>query len=883
MASKGKELKTVITLAGNVDKSLGSAFSKLDKLLHSSKAKAAAVTAGIAAAGAIPVKVMAETAKATVKAAKVCVEAAQSYETAFSKTATLLEGDEKTIKGVSDAIIELSNKTGIAATELTDTVYNAISAGVNQADAVEFAGTAAKLAAAGFTDATTAVDVLTTAMNAYGDAAQDAETLSNYLVTTQNLGKTTVDELAASVGKVIPSAAASNMQMDQLSAAYADLTKNGIDTAEGGTYLKQMLTELGKEGSTVATALQTKTGKSFSQLMKDGKSLGDVIDLLSESVDGNVDKFKNMWSSTTASTAALALFNEGGQAFNETLEAMRDSAGTVDAAYAKVTDTLEHQLEVVKNLGQNFLISVGQEILPIVKDALEMATPKLQELVSKILPPLQNAIDKLAPAVGDVIDVAGDLIAEILPVVTDAVAELAPLVGDFIKSMLPPLIELIKQIITSVMPVVRSVMPTLINLFNRIAPVLGNMIARLLPSIVRLIEKLLPPITRIIEAVLPPVLDLLTSIEPLITQIVEQILPPVVELLANVIEAIMPFIETLLPPIIDLLNTIVPIITDAVNVLLPALEPLLDALVTPLTDSKDLLEPILDTITDLSPLISDAIKLLLPPLVQYITSVGKLLAPIVEAGLSILNVILEPLMPCIQTLINALMPIFEIKIQILTGYLPGMAWTIETLAGWLETAVNWFKKLIGVSDEYGNFTGRGGGANLSNIGGNGSGNFTGTNMTRAGKAFGGFTHGPTLAGEDPRFPTEAVISFNPTVRDKNIKYWLEAGTMLGLTDSASQADAAYKQTTYVSPLALRAMADVSSQKPIVDFSGVRYPGEGGATESIVVNFAPTVTVNGGGADKETVVRTVTQQLRELEPDVVDAIYEALERRQAVIY
>ena len=53
------------------------------------------------------------------------------------------------------------------------------------------------------------------------------------------------------MGKVIPTAKANNVQLDQVCTAYADMTAKGIATAESTTYLNSMLNELGKGGTTV--------------------------------------------------------------------------------------------------------------------------------------------------------------------------------------------------------------------------------------------------------------------------------------------------------------------------------------------------------------------------------------------------------------------------------------------------------------------------------------------------------------------------------------------------------------------------------------------------------------------------------------------------------
>ena len=115
-------------------------------------------------------------------------------------------------------------------------------------------------AAPPFTSSSSAVDILTTALNAYGLGADKAGHVSDVLLTTQNLGKTSVDELSASMGRVIPLAAAYKVNVENLSSGLAIMTANGIATAEATTYTKSMLNELGDTGSTVGKILQKETG-----------------------------------------------------------------------------------------------------------------------------------------------------------------------------------------------------------------------------------------------------------------------------------------------------------------------------------------------------------------------------------------------------------------------------------------------------------------------------------------------------------------------------------------------------------------------------------------------------------------------------------------------
>jgi TP901 family phage tail tape measure protein len=331
-----------------------------------------------------------------------CSEAAAQFETSTAMVATIADTSQKSLSNISKEVRSYSNETGEAASDMAEATYQAISASVNTADAAAFAGTATKLAVGGFTSATTAVDVLTTAINSYGLAASDATQLSDYLITTQNLGKTSVDQLAQSVGKVIPLASAYNVQMDNLSSAYAVLTANGIATAESGTYLKSMLSELGDTGSDVSEVLLNSTGKTFAQLMEQGYSLGDVMSMLGDAVDGDSTAFNALWSSTEAGIGALSLFNAGADKYNSVLDSMRTSAGATEKAYSTMADTTDKSKQRMENAFNNLKISVGDVLNPALTQVYERFTgvfAGMSDFVDEY-PAVVAAISAIAVGVG---------------------------------------------------------------------------------------------------------------------------------------------------------------------------------------------------------------------------------------------------------------------------------------------------------------------------------------------------------------------------------------------------------------------------------------------------------------------------------------------------
>lgn len=324
--------------------------------------------------------------KAITDALMDCTQASMEFETAMAKVGTIADESQKPLGDMRNEILALSSETGKSVGELAEATYQAISASVATESAVDFVGTANKLAVGGFSDTTTAVDILTTAINAYGMSADDASKISDVLITTQNLGKTSVAQLGASMGMVIPLAAAYNMNLEDLAASYALLTANGTQTAQATTYVKAALNELGSTSSVVGSTLKKQTGKTFAELMTEGNSLGDVLQVLADSVDGDTTAFNNMWSSSEAGVGMLSILNSGTSKYNSLVQSMEGSTGAATTAFEKMSETGEFAQQRFQNAIENLKIAIGDELAPVLMelqqsgaDAMEWATEFVKE------------------------------------------------------------------------------------------------------------------------------------------------------------------------------------------------------------------------------------------------------------------------------------------------------------------------------------------------------------------------------------------------------------------------------------------------------------------------------------------------------------------------
>lgn len=351
---------------------------------------------------------------------------AVNFEDAMAKVSTIADTTEVPLDELRSQILALSSQTGISANEIADNVYNAISAGQKTGDAVNFVTNFTKLAKAGFADAGAALDVLTTILNAYGMEASEVTNVSDMLIQTQNLGKTTVAELSSSMGKVIPTTNAYHVQLDQLCAGYAKMTANGVATAESTTYMNSMLNELGKSGTTISDILKDKTGKSFAELMENGVSLADVLEILKDSADEQNLSFGDLWSSAEAGKAGLILLGDSAEDFNSTLAQMRESTGATDSAFEKLQTNSSKINKAVNDVKNTFII-LGGVILDTFSPAIDAVTGGIQKLCGWISS-LPTGIQTLIVVIGTLIAAAGPLLIMLGTLMT-SIGSLAPMIS----------------------------------------------------------------------------------------------------------------------------------------------------------------------------------------------------------------------------------------------------------------------------------------------------------------------------------------------------------------------------------------------------------------------------------------------------------------------
>lgn len=478
--------------------------------------------------------------------AKSAVSIGSAFETSLAKVTTIADTSKLSTQQLSDQITAMSSKMGVAASDIAEATYQAISAGQDTSNAVAFAGRASKLAAAGFTSSSSAVDILTTALNAYGMSADQATHVSDVLLTTQNLGKTSVDELSASMGKVIPLAAAYGVSVENLSSGLAVMTANGIATAEATTYTKSMLNELGDSGSTVGKILQKQTGKSFAQLNAEGKSLGDVLQILYNSVGGNSTAFAGLWSSVEAGTGALSLASGGADKFNSVLAQMQDSAGATEAAYETMTDTFQHKVESLQTLAENLGISLYNSMEGSLSDVAQWGIDCLTQLSTALT---EGGPEAMMQAAGEILSDLASGIAEQLPGLMTTGVEIITQLAEGIVAATPAMLDTAAEVLGALVQGIIDAIPDLITSATEVVTgfvdYLGDNADAIVDAGVQLMESLVTGIANNLPALITSAAGLIAKFAAALIEHLPDIFSCGAELLATLAQGIVRSLENL--------------------------------------------------------------------------------------------------------------------------------------------------------------------------------------------------------------------------------------------------------------------------------------------------------------------------------------------------
>ena len=297
------------------------------------------------------------------------------FENQMANVSTLLDGDIPAISArvaeLRKDIINLSNATGVGTDNLTDGLYQVISAFGDSAESAKLLEIASKAAKAGGATTADSINLLSAVTKGYGDISAEAQQKAADLAfQTVKLGQTSFPELASSMGKVIPLASTLSVKQEDLFGAMSTLTGVTGGTAEVATQLKATMQGFLSPSTNMTKSLE-KLGYATGKDLLESKGLQGALDLLKESVGGNELEFAKLFSSVEAQTAILSLAGEQADNFRNKTAQMYEAGGAAQSAFEKATNTTAAKIERAKTALSNLGIVMADTFLPYVTTAAE--------------------------------------------------------------------------------------------------------------------------------------------------------------------------------------------------------------------------------------------------------------------------------------------------------------------------------------------------------------------------------------------------------------------------------------------------------------------------------------------------------------------------------
>lgn len=354
MASKA-ELKAIIT-ADN--KQLKGKLNESEKAVKgfgglADKAMMAAA-GGIAAAGA---------------GAALASKKFMDFETSMAEVNTLMDEGQDAMSVYGDDVKRLSEELGVAGgnAEVASGLYQTLSSGITGAgDATQFLETAIKAAKGGMTDTHTAVDALSTVVNAYGLEAGEASRVSDMFFTAVKRGKTTFGEMAGTIGRVAAIAPSLGVGFDEIAAGVSTLTAAGQSTEEAATALRATIKSLMQPSAAMKDRFEELGVTTGSELIDKFGGLQGALQALTEGM-GETEKAA-LFPNVRAMQAVFPLVGKQAESFQGNLDAMADSAGAADEAHEKMAETSETKFTKIKNAVMNILTTLGGPLLATLEE-----------------------------------------------------------------------------------------------------------------------------------------------------------------------------------------------------------------------------------------------------------------------------------------------------------------------------------------------------------------------------------------------------------------------------------------------------------------------------------------------------------------------------------
>lgn len=258
---------------------------------------------------------------------------------------------------LKNQVAELAKNVPVARDELANGLYQVVSNGVPENNWLNFLNKSAKASVGGVADLGETVKVTSTVIKNYGLAWDAAESVQDKIQLTAKNGVTSFEQLAQALPRVTANASTLGVSVDELLASFATLTGVSGNTNEVATQMAAIFTALVKPSSE-ATEMAEKMGIEFNAAsIQAAGGLRNFLTQLDASVkeyaaaNGVLEQqvYAKLFGSAESLRALTPLTNQLAEKFSENVDAMANSAGTINAAYNEMSSTGSATTQMLKN------------------------------------------------------------------------------------------------------------------------------------------------------------------------------------------------------------------------------------------------------------------------------------------------------------------------------------------------------------------------------------------------------------------------------------------------------------------------------------------------------------------------------------------------------
>lgn len=290
---------------------------------------------------------------------------ALDFHDSMEKMVSLVGVSEKQVNQWSQQLLQLGPKVGKSPRELADALFFVTSAGFRGSAAIDVLTASAKASAAGLGKTKTIADAVTSAVNAYGIKSLSASKATDVLIASVKAGKMPAEALSRVIGQIVPIAQATGVSFDQVGAAIAAMTRQGLSAAQASTGLRGLLSGLLKPANSAVKEFAN-LGLSMDQVrqsIRDKGLLPTLMDLRAR-VGDNTTEMAHMFPNIRALNAFLVLTGKNAKDNAGIFKDLANSTGSTDKAFETVSHTAGFKLQQALAQLQSTAIQIGTAIMP---------------------------------------------------------------------------------------------------------------------------------------------------------------------------------------------------------------------------------------------------------------------------------------------------------------------------------------------------------------------------------------------------------------------------------------------------------------------------------------------------------------------------------------